>query len=135
MTSDVEWDTSQCDKDLDDYVAFYLPSEEYYEEQHYTVTSHYTCYDEEFYDACELFDYEDQVDDLRDTVHPENVSDIYGVNSSEISKATPNFFVPILVGPLLITSKPHLVLQLSVHEDEFPTPLNSTGVPGSPLAM
>jgi hypothetical protein len=99
-TSDVEWDPSQYDKDLDDLATFYDPSEEDHEEQqfdqygeyrHCTVANHHTCFEEEFYDACEFFDYEDQVDDLLDTVHPENVSHIYGVHSSEISTVSPNF--------------------------------------------
>jgi hypothetical protein len=100
MTSDVEWDPSQYDKDLDDLATFYDPSEEDHEERHFdqygeyphrTVATHHTCCEEEFYDACEFLDYDDQAEDLLDTVHPETVSDIYGVHSSEISKATPNF--------------------------------------------
>jgi hypothetical protein len=100
MTSDVEWDSSQYDKDLDDLATFYDPSEEDLEELHFyqygeyrhrTIATHHTCCEEEFYDACEFLDYDDQVDDLLDTVHPEIVSDIYGVHSSEILKATPNF--------------------------------------------
>jgi hypothetical protein len=35
MTSDVEWDPSQYDKDLDDLAAFYDSSEEDIEERHF----------------------------------------------------------------------------------------------------
>jgi hypothetical protein len=101
MTSDFEWDPRQYDKDIDDIAAFYDPSEEYHEERHFdqyygeyrhcTIANHHTCFEEEFYDACEVLDYDDQVDDLLDTVHTEIFSDIYGMHSSEISKTTPNF--------------------------------------------
>jgi hypothetical protein len=47
---------------------------------------HHTCCEEEFYEACEF-----QVDDLLDTVHPETLSGIYGIHSSEVSKVAPNF--------------------------------------------
>jgi hypothetical protein len=65
MTSDVEWDPSQYDKDLDDLTAFYDPSEEFHEERHFdqygeyrhrTVATHHTCCEEDFYDACEFLD-------------------------------------------------------------------------------
>jgi hypothetical protein len=133
MTSDMEWDPRQYDKDLDDVAAFYDPSEEdleerqfdqYGEYRHRTVATHHTCCEEEFYDACEFLDYEDQVDDLIYTVHPETASDIYGIHPSEISKIAPNFD---LLRPL--------VLQLSMTEGEFPTALNNTGVLGFPPAM
>jgi hypothetical protein len=100
MTSDVESDSSQYVKDLDDLAAFYDPSEEDHEERHFdqfgeywhrTAATHHTCCEEEFYGACEFLDYSDQVDELLDTVHPEIISDIYGVHLSEISKATQNF--------------------------------------------
>jgi hypothetical protein len=100
MTSDVEWHPSQYDKDYDDFAAFYDPSEEDHEERHFDqyqeywhhmAANHHICFDEEFYDACEFFEYEDQVNDLLDTVHPEIVSAIYRVNSSEISKFYSNF--------------------------------------------
>jgi hypothetical protein len=100
MTSDVEWEPSQYDKDLDDLDVLYDPSEGYHEERHFdqygeyrhhTVANHHTCFEEEFYDAYDFFDYEDQVDDLLDTAHPEIVREIYGLHSSEILKTTPNF--------------------------------------------
>jgi hypothetical protein len=47
--------------------------------------------EEEFYDAREFLDFDDQVDDLLNTVHPKAVNDIYGVHSSEVSKVTPNY--------------------------------------------
>jgi hypothetical protein len=52
MTSDVEWDPSQYDKDLEDLASLYDPSEEDHEEQcfdqygeyrHCTVAMHHLC--------------------------------------------------------------------------------------------
>jgi hypothetical protein len=37
--------------------------------------------EKEFYDGCEFLEFDDQVDDLLDTVHPNAVSDIYGIHS------------------------------------------------------
>jgi hypothetical protein len=102
MTSDVKWDPSQYDKDLDDLDAFYDPSDEDHEERHFdqygeyrhrTVATHHICCEEEFYNACEFLDYEDQVDDLLSTANLEIISDMYEVHLSEISKATPNFYL------------------------------------------
>jgi hypothetical protein len=47
--------------------------------------------EEEFYDAYEFLDFDDQVDDLLNTVHPDAVSDLYGIHSSEVSNVTPNY--------------------------------------------
>jgi hypothetical protein len=100
MTSDVEWDPSPYCKYLDDLAEFYDTSEEDHEEQHFdqygeywhcTVSNHHTCCEEEFCDECDFFDFEDQVDDLLDTVHLKIFSDIYGLQSSKITKTTPNF--------------------------------------------
>jgi hypothetical protein len=97
MTSDMEWDPSQYDKDLDNVATFYDPSEEDLEEQnfdqygeyrHRTVATHHTCCEEELYDNVNS---SIMKDDLLVTVHPETVSDIYGIHSSEISKVVPNF--------------------------------------------
>jgi hypothetical protein len=41
MTSDMEWDPSQYDKDLDDVAAFYDPSEEDLEERHFDQYGEY----------------------------------------------------------------------------------------------
>jgi hypothetical protein len=69
MTSDVEWEPSQFDKDLDDLASFYDPSEEYHEEQHFDqygeyrhhiMAMHHLCLEEEFYDAREFIDFEEQ---------------------------------------------------------------------------
>jgi hypothetical protein len=138
MTSDMEWDPSQYDKDLADVAAFYDPSEEDPEERHFdpygeywhrTVAIHHTCCEEEFY--------HDQVDDLLNSVYPEIVSDIYGIHSSESPRSLQisTCFVPCLAGLLQTPSNVRLVLQLSMPKGEFPTTSNNTGVPGFPLAM
>jgi hypothetical protein len=100
MTSDANWDPSHYDKDIDNSADFHDPSEDDHEIYHFdqygeychrTVATHSTCFEEEFYDACEFLDFEDQVDDLMDPVHPELVSDIYGLHSTEVSKVPPKF--------------------------------------------
>jgi hypothetical protein len=100
MTSDVEWDPSQYDKDLDDLAAFYDPSKEDHEERHldqyedychHTVATHHLCLAEESNDAREFIDFDEQVDDLLDTIHPDVVRSIYGIHSSEVSQVAPNF--------------------------------------------
>jgi hypothetical protein len=100
MTSDMEWDPSKYDKNIYDIEKFHDPGEDDHKEYHFdqhgeychlTVANHHTYWEEEFYDACEFLYFDDQVDDLLDTVHPDAVSDIYGVNSSEVSKVTPNY--------------------------------------------
>jgi hypothetical protein len=99
-TSDVDWDPSHYDTDIDNLADFHDPSKDDHENYHFdwygeyrhrTVATHSACFEEEFYDACEFLDFEDQVDDLMDAVHPELVSDIYGVNSTEVSKVPPKF--------------------------------------------
>jgi hypothetical protein len=55
------------------------------------VAIHHTCLEEVFYGVLEFIDFDEQVDDLLDTIHPEVVSDIYGVHSTEGSKVDPNF--------------------------------------------
>jgi hypothetical protein len=39
----------------------------------------------------EFINFDEQVDDLLDTIHPEVVSDIYGVHSTEVLKVDPDF--------------------------------------------
>jgi hypothetical protein len=79
MTSDVDWDPSQYDKDINDLAEFHDPSQDNNEIYHFnqhgeychcTVATHSTCFEEEFYNACEFLEFEDQVDDLMDAVHP-----------------------------------------------------------------
>jgi hypothetical protein len=100
MTSDMDWDPSKYDKDINDIEKFHDPGEddhnEYHFDQHgeychHTVANHHTSSEEEFYDACEFLDFYDQVDDLLDTFHPKAVNEIYGVHSLEVSKVTPNY--------------------------------------------
>jgi hypothetical protein len=79
MTSDVEWDPRQYDKDIDNLEEFHDPLEDVHPHDHFdqygeychrTVsTTHHTCLEEEFYDACEFLSFNDEVDDLMDTVH------------------------------------------------------------------
>jgi hypothetical protein len=80
MTSDIDWEPSQYDKELDDLADFFDPPEVAYEDEHFdqygeyrhrTVATHYNCLEEEFYDAHEFIDFNEQVDDLLDTIHPE----------------------------------------------------------------
>jgi hypothetical protein len=94
------WDPSKYDKDIDDIEKFHYPGEDDHEEYHFdqygeyhhrTVANHHTYLEEEFFDACEFLDFDDQVDDLLDSVHPNAGSDIYGMHSSEVSKVTPNY--------------------------------------------
>jgi hypothetical protein len=100
MTSDMEWDPSKYDKDINDIEKFHDPGEDDYQEYHFdqhgeyshcTGANHHTYLEEEFFDACEFLDFDDLVDDLLDVVQPDEVSDIYGVHSSEVSKVTPNY--------------------------------------------
>jgi hypothetical protein len=100
MTSDMDGDPSKYDKQINDIEKFHDPGEDDHEEYHFdqhgeyphrTVANHRTSLEEEFYDACEFLDFDDQVDDLLDTVHPKAVNGIYGVHSSEVSKVTPNY--------------------------------------------
>jgi hypothetical protein len=58
---------------------------------HRTVATHHICLEEEFYDAREFIDFDEQVDDLLDTIHPDIVRIIYGIHSSKVSKVAPNF--------------------------------------------
>jgi hypothetical protein len=60
MTSDVDWDPHQYDKDIDNLEEFHDPSEDVYQHDHFdqygeychcTVATHHTCLEEEFYDA------------------------------------------------------------------------------------
>jgi hypothetical protein len=100
MTSDMDWDPSKYDKDINDIGKFHDPGEDDHEEYrfdqhgeycHRTAANHHTSVGDKLYDVCEFLDFDDQVDDLLDTVHPKAVNDIYGVHSSEVSKVKPNY--------------------------------------------
>jgi hypothetical protein len=106
MTSDVDWDPCQYDKDIDNLEEFHDPSEDVHQHDHFDqygeycrrkVATHNTCLEEEFYDACEFLSFNDKVDDLMDTVHSTMVSHVYGINNTEVSKAAPKFelFCPL----------------------------------------
>jgi hypothetical protein len=73
MTSDVNWNPSKYDKDIDDIEKFHDHGEDDHDEYHFdqhgeychcTVDNHHTYLEEESYDACEFLDFDDQVDDL-----------------------------------------------------------------------
>jgi hypothetical protein len=100
LTSDVEWDPTTYDKDIDNLNDFHDPSEDDHENyhfdqhgeyRHWTVATHNTRTEDEFYDACKFLDFDDQVDKLMDALHPELVSSIYSINSSEVTKVSPKF--------------------------------------------
>jgi hypothetical protein len=137
--SDVELDPSKYDKELDYLTIIYDPSEEDQEPRQFdqygeywncTVATHcILCCEEELYDACVFFDFEDQEDDLLGTAHPEIVSDVYDVRSLEISKVTPNFNLlrPLFGGASADTIK--CMSQLSMPIVKFLTPSSNTGIP------
>jgi hypothetical protein len=102
MTSDLDWDPRIYDQDTDVIENFHDPSEDDHDEYHFdqygeykhrTIATHLTTVEEEFYDACEFLDFDDQVDDLLDDIHPELVVDIHDVHKTDVSKSTPNFYL------------------------------------------
>jgi hypothetical protein len=99
MTSDIEWYPSIYDQEIDAIENFHGPSDNNHEEyhfdqygeyKHWTIATHPTTLEEEFYDACEFLDFDDQVDDILDAIHPELVINIY-VHRADVSKSHPNF--------------------------------------------
>jgi hypothetical protein len=100
MTADLDWDPSTYDNDIDDLEKFHDTSiddnehehfDQYREYRHRTVATHSTLPEEEFFDAIEYIDFDDLVDDLFDTIHPERVNDIYEIQLTDVSKVKPNF--------------------------------------------
>jgi hypothetical protein len=99
MMSDLEWDPSIYDQEIDAIDNFHYPSDDheeynfdqYGEYKHRTIATHLTTLEEEFYEACEFLAFDDQVDDLLDAIHPELVVDIYDVHKADVSKSHPNF--------------------------------------------
>jgi hypothetical protein len=100
MTADLDWDPSTYDNDIDDLEKFHDTSiddnehehfDQYGEYRHRTVATHSTLPEEEFFDAIEYIDFDDLVDDLFDTIHPERVNDIYEIQLTDVSKVKPNF--------------------------------------------
>ena len=102
MTSDNDWDPSIYDNDITDLEAFHDVTVEdpihehfnqYGEYRHRTVATHNIIEEDEFFDANDYMDYDDQVDDVIDTLQPEIVADIYNVSVTEVSSREPNYEV------------------------------------------
>jgi hypothetical protein len=87
MTSDVDWDPTMYSYEIEDMNAFHDPMidlvehdnpfDAYREYRHRTVEAHSLVEEEEFFDAIEYSGYTDLVDDLLESVHPEQVNNIY----------------------------------------------------------
>ena len=100
MTSDVDWDPSMYDNVMDDIEKFHDTTahdhddenfDQYGEYRHRTIATHTTLPEEEFFDAIEHIAFDDLVDDLIDTVHPESVSDVYDIHLTDIKQVKANF--------------------------------------------
>ena len=108
MTSDVDWDPSLYDNDIDDLEQFHDTSVEDFEHEdftsdgeyrHRTVATHRMVPEDEFFDASEFEDFDDLIDDLFDTLHPDGLNDVYGVNVTDVNPIKPNFeFIRPLFG-------------------------------------
>jgi hypothetical protein len=97
---DVDWDPKQYDITVDDIEQFHNTSQvelehehfdQYGDYQHWTVATHSLVSEEEFFDALEYFKVADIVDDIIDTLHPDNVWITYVAHLSNITPASPNF--------------------------------------------
>jgi hypothetical protein len=100
MTADVDWNPSIFDNDIDDVETFFDtkddinshgPFDQYGEYRYPTVAIHNTTCEPDFFDAIELLDYDDMVDDLLDLWHPANVCGTYGVNMASVTNQQPDF--------------------------------------------
>ena len=100
MTSDVDWDPGMYDNVIDDIEKFHdtmahdyehVNFNQYGEYRHRTIATHNILTEEEFFDAIEHIAFDDLVDDLMDAAHPERVSDIYGINLTDIKQVKANF--------------------------------------------
>jgi hypothetical protein len=81
MTSDVDWDPKQYDIIFNEIKQFHDTSQvdferehfdQYGEYKHWTVATHSLVSEEEFIDTLEYFEVADIVDDIIDTLHPNN---------------------------------------------------------------
>jgi hypothetical protein len=81
------------------------------EYQHCIIATHSTIPEEGFFDAMDFNDFEDQVDDLMDTVQPERFCSIYKIDLSDVATITPNFepLRPHFIGPQLKPSRKPLM--------------------------
>jgi hypothetical protein len=100
MTSDVDWDPKTYDITFDEIEQFRDTSQadfehehfdQYGEYRHWTASTHSLVSEEEFFHALENFEVADIVDDIIDTLHPDNVRSTYVAHNSNITPAPPNF--------------------------------------------
>ena len=90
MTSDIDWDPSVYDNTIDDMDVFYDANEDEVHDstfddqgnyRHRTIASHSTHQELEFFDAHECQDYDDVVDDILDSLHPDVLQSVYEVHA------------------------------------------------------
>jgi hypothetical protein len=100
MTSDKDWDPSIYDNVIENIEEFHdtlLDTVDHddpfdqHGEYRYRTIAHSLIQEEEFFDAVEYSDYDVLVDDLMDTLYPEEVKDIYDVNLTDVHNVKPNF--------------------------------------------
>jgi hypothetical protein len=100
MTSDIDWDPKQYDITFDEIEKFHDTSQVDFEHEHFdkygefrhrTVATHSLVSEEEFFDALEYFEVADIVDNIIDTLLPDNVQSTYVAHLSNITPAPPNF--------------------------------------------
>jgi hypothetical protein len=90
MAADIDWDPCVCDHNIDDMDPFYDAEmdevsdsrfNQYGEYRHRTITTHVIEPEAEFFDVTEILNFYDRVDDLFDTLHPEEVLMVYNINT------------------------------------------------------
>ena len=90
MTSDIDWNPSVYDNTIDDMDVFYDANEDEahdstFDDQgnyrHRTTASHSTHQELKFFDAHECQDYNDVVDDILDSLHPDVLQSVYEVHA------------------------------------------------------
>jgi replicative superfamily II helicase len=100
MTSDVNCDPKQYDITFDEIEKFHDTSQVDFEHEHFdqngeychrTVATHSIVSEEEFFDALKYFEVADIVDDIIDTLRPDNVCSTYVAHLSNVTPASPNF--------------------------------------------
>jgi hypothetical protein len=100
MTLDVDWGPRPYDITFDEIDQFHDTSQvdfehehfdQYGEYQHWTVATHSRVSEEEFFDVLAYFEVADIVDDIIDTLRPDNVQSTYVAHLSNITSAPPNF--------------------------------------------
>ena len=100
MTSDVHWNPSVYDNNVDDIEKFYDPDEnlirhdnfdQYGEYRYRTVARHQTSYEDEFFDAVAYADLDDMVDDVTNKVSIDKDSGRLGIHSTDVTMVKPDF--------------------------------------------